>query len=92
VFDYKPYGKSSEVYSWAINMSVLLSHKHPFPGVSQETFRKIVIEGGRRPKLPAWVPLPLKELLVSCWAHDADTRPTMKQVVDEMRTIMDGLE
>jgi hypothetical protein len=42
------------------------------------------IISGKRPAIPPLVPEPLKKLMVACWVHEPDKRPTFAAIVAEL--------
>ena len=47
----QPYGTSAELYSFAIILWQLVSHKMPYAGLGSAAFHRHVIQEGARPPL-----------------------------------------
>jgi serine/threonine protein kinase len=75
-----PYGKATDVYSFALLAWETLSLSIPFASMSTEEFIHRVIEKRSRPKLnPKW-PKYLKALFTKSWATNASYRPSFQQI------------
>lgn len=81
-----PYGKATDVYSFAMLAWETLSLSIPFASMSTEEFIHRVIEKRSRPKLnPKW-PKYLKALIAKSWATNASYRPSFQQIQRQLDT------
>lgn len=78
----KPYGKSADVYSFAILMWQVLALKEPYSGFDYEKHAKLVVKGKLRPKIkPSW-PFLLIDILQEAWADEASRRPDFNRLCE----------
>jgi len=84
------YTAKADVFSFAIIAWEVLMGKHAYRDtyLSSEQIAKAVAEDKLRPTLPAsgrakW-PEPLGQLVMACWAHEEQDRPTFAHVVDQL--------
>lgn len=70
----------ADVYSFGIMLWILIAQQAPYDGLLCKDIRMRVI-GGSRPKIPAFVDDGLSSLMLQCWHHDPQKRPTFAQVV-----------
>lgn len=76
VADNKPYGYSSDMYSFAIMLWEMLQMEIPFPRYTKKAHSELVVKKGGRPKIEdSWGP-GMKGFLKSCWNQDLKRRPT----------------
>ena len=75
-----PYGKASDVYSYALLAWETISLSVPFESMRTEEFMTRVIERHHRPKIPTKWPKDLKALLTKSWASNASARPSFLQI------------
>ena len=70
-----------DVYSFGVLLWEICSLERPFARIkSPEDFRRVVFEGGARPKLAKRWPPVLKGIIGRCWCSKPGKRPTMKEV------------
>lgn len=86
----RPYGWSTDVYSFAILMHEVLSLRVPFGGISPRQFRDVVWTQGQRLVIETSWPDAIQEVLPSMWHSDPMIRPSIKEVVDLLETILRG--
>jgi serine/threonine protein kinase len=68
--------KESDVYSFGILLSEIITRKQPFASYQNyEIFKKSVISQAIRPSLPADCPSGLAELVKECWDQNPQKRP-----------------
>lgn len=79
----KPYGKSADVYSFAMLIYELWIGRCPYSVSEFSNPWDIArfVENGRRLPVPAGMPQILASVMTACWAHDPAKRPTFEQVV-----------
>jgi len=77
---WQPYGTSAELYSFAIILWQLVSHKVPHAGLGSAAFHRRVIREGARPPLNKTWPAPLSQLLSECWSPTPSERPAIEEV------------
>eukprot|EP00877_Chromochloris_zofingiensis_P007694 jgi/Chrzof1/3178/Cz12g14220.t1 len=86
---------AGDVYSYGIMLWEILSGVRPFKGMRVAEVINRVGYMHERPAFQAWVPEPYKKLVSSCWAVEANDRPSFEQVVkamDEMLADVDALQ
>ncbi|KAA6388077.1 MAG: putative STE family protein kinase [Streblomastix strix] len=72
----------SDIFSVGIVTQELLTGRHPYEsGTEQATIERIKV--GKPDKLPAYVPREMKELITAMLSHDANKRPTTKQIMEQ---------
>ena len=76
----KPYGKSTDVYSFGILLWECLALKQPFEGMDIEKHAKLVVKGDKRPPIPNSWPLFIKLLTSESWAANRLDRPDFNQI------------
>lgn len=81
------YDEKADVYSFGLLMWEMIARKTPF-GHLQPT--AVMIEVTQRkfrpPILPDWDP-DYTQLMVRCWNHNPDNRPTMEEVVHALQSL-----
>lgn len=85
----KPYGLTSEVFSFSIIFWQLISHKTPFAAHDADTFIKYVCRESVRPIIKEkWkLPTNMKTLLQSCWHENPKERPSFAEIVKELEKV-----
>lgn len=81
----------ADVYSFGIMLWTLMAQRTPYEGLLCKDIRTKVIGGGR-PRIPIFVDEGLASLMLQCWHHEPDKRPTFAQVIpvlegDQQRTL-----
>jgi len=86
-----PYGYKVDVYSLSLVMHEILSLMKPFVQIkSPDVFITHVMKGGMRPIIDESWPSSLKHMIGSMWSSDYGSRPTSKQVVDQLEILLRG--
>jgi serine/threonine protein kinase len=80
----KYYPLKSDVYSYAITCSEILSGLTPFDGIPRGTLEEMVREG-LRPSLPNSLPTSLSSLIECCWDGDVRKRPSFSTICTQLR-------
>ena len=71
VVRHERYSKKADVFSYSMVLYELLTHEVPFADRPALQAVVAVALNEQRPLLPDGTPLPLRQLLTSCWARDA---------------------
>lgn len=91
-FEGKEQNKSSDVYSFAILLHLILSLEQPFRWMDPHTFGKRVIGNEERPVIHTTWPPSIRHLLKRAWDPNERMRPSMvniRQILnEELRTSM----
>jgi len=82
VVQIKPYGLSTDVFSFGILMWEMLALKAPFENLTREMHYKEVVVQGKRPKISKHWPFVTKKLLKSCWHRLPEERPSFQAVCE----------
>jgi serine/threonine protein kinase len=89
VLEGKPATKKSDVYSFAIICSEMLTRAKPFGGRSLPDIHRIVVQQSGRPRLPeASAPFEFLELIARCWSPDPTIRPDFDEIIDVLSQIV----
>lgn len=81
----KPYGKSTDVYSFGILLWECLALKQPFEDMGVEQHAKLVVKGGKRPQIPSSWPTYLKLLITESWATLRLDRPDFDEICSVLK-------
>ena len=84
------YGKKVDIYSFAILMHEVLSLYKPFSNVPSTTFTSTVAIKGLRPTLDACWPDGIKHMMKRMWDGESSIRPTSKEVVAVLESLLRG--
>jgi hypothetical protein len=76
----------TDVYSFAITCSEILTGKVPFGSIQRNEVRDW-IKKGMRPTLPASLPTSLSSLIECCWDTDARMRPPFSEICAKLRHV-----
>ena len=57
----------------------------PFHGFPVQGLPMQVTAKHLRPELPTAMPKAVEDLLVKCWDHNPETRPTFKEILKQLR-------
>ena len=81
----KGHGLPADVYSFSILLWEIFSLKKPFAKIkNSKEFKKVVFEGGERPKLGKNWSIEMKEELGSGWSEDLHERPRMDDFAESL--------
>ena len=80
-----PYGKPSDVFSFAVLFWEMLSLKTAFEKYTREQHYKEIIVEGKRPKLSKSWPFSIKNLIQRGWAPKPSDRPTFQSVLEMIK-------
>lgn len=86
IFNREDYSFAADVYSFGILLWEMTARAKPFDDLRSWDI-PVAVSKGTRPKMPASAPLKLVALIAKCWASKPSSRPTMPQVIEELRTI-----
>jgi hypothetical protein len=75
----KLYTWSVDVYSFGMTCYEVVTGKVPFGTIRGCALRELVCDG-HRPTIPSNCPHDLKNLMMKCWAHNPEDRPTFKNI------------
>lgn len=82
--EFQEFTSKSDVWSFGVLLWELFTRGAlPYPAVSNSEVRS-VLNSGQRLEQPKFCPNPLYQLMMRCWTHDPETRPTFEVVVKEM--------
>ena len=84
----KPYGEKVDVHSFGIVLWQMARDKIPFDGMDASGFLTNVVRNKERPKLDKQWPPEFCALLVSCWHHNPISRPSFRDVVTILDTLL----
>mmetsp|Transcript_13614 Transcript_13614/g.22608 ORF Transcript_13614/g.22608 Transcript_13614/m.22608 type:complete len:374 (+) Transcript_13614:95-1216(+) len=88
----EPYSRPADVFSWSIILWQMAAHKIPFHGMSAASHRAKVAQEGHRPEILEHWPAALSTLLCECFDANASRRPSFKQVVPCLESLLEQLE
>ena len=75
---YNRFSIKSDVWSFGVTISEVLTRgAMPYPGMNNRQVLEKVENGYRMPK-PDGCPDPLYDIMLTCWKHEADDRPTFE--------------
>lgn len=84
----KPYSEKVDVYSFGIMLWQMARDRVPFKGMNRDEFHKRVVMGTDRPKLDKAWPKGFSDLLTKCWHKDHELRPSFKEIVQRLDSLM----
>ena len=88
VMEGKAYSTAVDVYSFALTLWQMHSGDSPFHNMKWSTNHLVhkVVTTGARPPLDESFPKTIASLILRCWDKDPDRRPSMKEVLDTLRS------
>jgi len=86
VFAGNDYDESVDVYSYAMVMFEALCQEVPFEDTDPGLIGQLTVKGVRPDlgRVPKDCPPMLLQVMVACWAHEAQSRPKFKLVLDRL--------
>ncbi|CAH1972154.1 unnamed protein product [Acanthoscelides obtectus] len=82
VFSSSHYTEKCDVFSWGIILWEVVSRKKPFYNKGGTAFSIMwAVHKGKRPPLIRNCPLPIENLMTTCWDHDPKNRLSMAEVI-----------
>jgi len=69
-----------DVYSYGMFLYEMLVHSIPWHGLPALAVSKKVVVEKKRPIIPENTPNSLRLLILACWSHDPNERPTFKSI------------
>ncbi|XP_005177033.1 mitogen-activated protein kinase kinase kinase 7 isoform X2 [Musca domestica] len=88
VFEGSKYTEKCDIFSWGIVLWEVLSRQKPFKDVDNTYSIMWKIHKGERPPIVAEWPVPIQNLMTSCWETRPDLRPSMQSVVEVMNELV----
>lgn len=83
------YNAKADVYSFGLLVYECLSLRRPYENIPPSMLESSVFYQGTRPKCPKCWPRPVKSLVTRCWSEEVQHRPTITQVLLELRRTID---
>lgn len=85
VFEGSNYTEKCDVFSWGIILWEVLAREQPFKEIETSFSIMWTIHKGNRPPLIDGCPAPLEKLMIRCWDRVPENRPSMNEVVEQMK-------
>ena len=87
------YSFPADAYSFGMLLWEICALEKPFKAItSPEDFRRVVFEGGARPKLARRWPAVLKDIVCKCWCREPEERPMIDEVVTLLKAHVANLQ
>ena len=77
--------EKADIYSFGMLCYEMITGRTPFEGHPGNDYS--IVLRGRRPELPHDLNEDLKQLVLDCWQHDPELRPTASQILDRVWTL-----
>lgn len=75
------YSEKADIYSFAILLWELVARAVPYVGQNSLMVARAVAYKSLRPTIPSFCPDLLQSVMISCWADDANRRPSFKEIL-----------
>ena len=85
------YNAKADVYAFGLICYELLSLKRAYEDIPSKHLSHRVINEGVRPNMPQSWPEPVANLVQRCWTERVEKRPTMNQVLCQLRSTLDHM-
>jgi len=85
----KPYGLPSDLFSFAVLLSEMISQVKPFVGMSIKQHKRAIVLLRRRPIIKKNCPKKIKKLIQSSWNQNPSHRPAISKVHDEISSYLE---
>ncbi|RGB22306.1 kinase-like domain-containing protein, partial [Rhizophagus diaphanus] len=86
---YYKLNKKSDIYSIGVLMWQISSGKKPFHNEAYDVTLALGILCGKREKIIEGTPKKYSNLYKGCWEHEDRKRPSIKEVISKLRTMID---
>ena len=90
VIEHKPYTEKADVFSFAVVLWELLTCRIPYNEMTPLQAAVGVVQKGLRPGIPSNTPPALGQLMEACWAQDAGYRPSFKDLVPRLQSMLEA--
>lgn len=81
-----PFCLNNHIYAFGMLLWEIATRKIPYEGINREIVQLCVLIG-QREELPKGCPEGYIELMQQCWDHDAQKRPTIDQILNQLQKI-----
>jgi serine/threonine protein kinase len=77
------YTEKADVYSFAIILWELYNQEPPYDKLDKfEVAKKVANDPSFRPTVKENLPSKIKKLMIKCWDHDPNERPSFEAIID----------
>lgn len=85
------YNVKADIYAFGLVAYEVLSLQKPYHDIPSDKMDARVFYQGARPTCPSQWPRSVTSSITKCWAETIDQRPTMSQVLEELRETLDQM-
>jgi serine/threonine protein kinase len=85
------YNAKADVYAFGLICYEVLSLKKAYGDIFSRALEQRVFTEGIRPSMPQSWPAPVANLVERCWSTSLEKRPTMNQVLCQVRSTLDQM-